>query len=230
MSTENPVSVLDDCPLETLIQSDTVIEGGHYIVGETVDPLSEWSWEVAVKLYSQASRLGMRNIGLELLIEDFAVRPSERERYRASYRLPAAYRTTLNHYRVDPATVTPVWEVQLRNRAQGDLRRRLKPHVHWNDDGYFIKAQNGIQRRITYGTVPTCNFIMARHIAEKGRRFKRSLNVHDIKWECQSNGGVTTSRPLYGTQMTVINAYVTPNRKIGFIVQHQERESLSPSK
>ena len=227
MPAKKPVTVLDDCSLETLLRPDTVIEGGHYVAGETIDPVCEWSWEKAVELYARASQLGLPGMGLMLLIEDFTVATAERGRYRASYQLPTAFRRVLGRHRVDLDTVLVTWEVQLRNRAHGDLRRRLKPRLTWQDDGYFAHVQDGTQRRVTQGVIPVCNFIMARYIAEKDRLFKNSLNLYDLKWECQSGGGVVVSRSLYDTRITVFNAYVTLAQEIGFVVCHQECEPSS---
>jgi hypothetical protein len=224
MSADDPGAVLEHRSLETLLQPDTVIEGGHYIAGEAVDSLCEWSWEKAVELYAQASRLGMPGIGLMLLVEDFNVAAAERNHYHANYQLPPSYRRALDARHVDPDTVIVTWETQLRNRANGDLRRRLKPRLTWQGDGYITRAQDGTQRRVTRGTVPVCNFIMARYIADKDRLYKNSLNLYDLKWECESNGGVVVSRSLYDTQITVFNAFVTPALQIGFVVRHQKRE------
>src|SRR6266566_3921849 len=209
MEQNTPVTVLVDCPLETFLQDETVIEGGHYVIGEPIDSVGEWTWEKAVELYSNAIMRGLKNIGLMLLIEDFAVETSARDQYRSDYRLPLAYQNSLDRHQVESGDVTVVWEVQLRNRARGDLRRRLKPRISWQDDGYFLRSDQSVNRRVTQGTIPVCNLIMARHIAEKDRRYRHSLNLYDIKWECQSGGGVAVSRSLYDTTITVYNAYVT---------------------
>lgn len=220
MPTDSSVTILQDCSLESLLAPGTVIEGGHYVVGEEIDPVCQWSWERAVGLYARAARLGIPDTALMLLIEDFVIATDDRQAYRAGYRLPAAYRAALDRHKLDERTVKIVWEVQLRNRAHGDLRRRLKPSLTWREDGYFAKTSGGFQRRVTQGTVPVCSFIMARYIADKDRRFTTSLNVYDIKWECQSGGGVVVSRSLYDTHITVLNAYVAPTCDVGFVVRH----------
>jgi hypothetical protein len=227
MARNIPVTVLENRSLEDLLQPETVIDGGHYVAEETIDPVCEWSWERAVELYAHAARLSMPGIGLMLLIEDFVVPTSERGLYRSNYQLPTVYRRTLDHHRVDQGVVTVAWEVQLRNRAHGDVRRRLKPRLSWQDDGYFTRAQDGVQRRVTFGTIPVCNLIMGRYIAEKDQLFKHSLNIYDLKWECPSGGGVAVSRSLYDTRINVFNAYVTPSLEIGFVLCHQVREPSS---
>ena len=226
MARNIPATLLESCSLEELLQPETVIDGGHYVAEEAIDPVCEWSWERAAELYARATRLGMPGMGLMLLIEDFLVPASERDLYRSKYQLPAVYRRTLDRHRVDQDVVTVAWEVQLRNRAHGDVRRRLKPRLSWQDDGYFTRAQDGAQRRATMGTVPVCNLIVGRYVAEKDRLFKNSLNIYDLMWECQSSGGVAVSRYLYDTRITVFNAYVTTSLEIGFVVCHPEREPV----
>ena len=61
---------------------------------------------------------------------------------------------------------------------------------------------------------------MARHTKEKDRLFKYALNLYDMKWECQSKGGVVVSRELYDSSITVFNVYITLSCRIGFAALH----------
>jgi hypothetical protein len=222
VSAKIKVLALTDAQLEDLLMPDMVLEGGHYAIGEPIDSVIAWTWERAVELYARALAKGLTGVGLMVLIDDFAVELGQREQFRADYRLPDEYRRSLERWNVPESAVIIVWEVQLRNRARGDLRSRLKPRIVVEDDGYFVQCLDGTYRPATKGTIPVCNLIMARHIAFKDRAFKYALNLYDMKWECHSGGGVVMSRSLYDTDVIVYNVYITLDNKVGFVVVHDD--------
>jgi hypothetical protein len=215
------ITVMQHCDFDALLEDSTVIEGGHYVIGDEVDDVALWTWKRAVALYRVACRRGLRDIGLTLLVEDFRVPAEDRAAFRQSYEIPTVHHQVLAELGVAPHEVGVVWEVQLRNRAHGDLRRRLKAKLTEEPDGYYlpITAEHG--RQVTEGTTPVCNFLMARHFADKDARYALSINFHDYRWECQANGGVVVSRVLYETKITVYNAYAISSLDIGFVVKHQ---------
>lgn len=217
---------LDD--VRNLLTNDMVIEGGHYIVGELLDPVSVWTWDKAVELYALSLRLGLRNIGLMLLIDDFAVESGLRDDFRSSYVLPAALLDSIRKHNVNESSVTIVWEVQLRNHARADLRKRLKPRIAVEEDGYYVQCDDGVYRPLTTGTTPICNLIVARYVLQKDRSYKSALSLYDLRWECQSKGGVAVSRVLYDTAITVFNIYVTLANRIAFAHVHW-RDGSSPA-
>lgn len=207
--------------LEGLLTHDMVIEGGHYIIGEAIDAVTEWTWERAVELYSTATGRGLHNLSIMLLVDDFAVETERRGGFRTDYEIPTEYRKILDRHHIDRTDVRVVWEVQLRNRARGDLRARLKPTISWEIDGYFVNCDDGSHRRLTKGTVPACNLLMARHIRDKDRLFKYSLNLYDLRWDCESSGGVVASRALYSTKIIVYNTYISMAQEIVYVGIHK---------
>jgi hypothetical protein len=213
---------MSDSDLDELLTDDMVIEGGHLLVGETVDPIMAWSWDRAVELFSKGTQSGLRNLGLMLLIEDFSVPASEREEFHAGYALPLEYQRSLDRYGLNSQVVEIVWEVQLRNRANGDMRTRLRPKTVFDNDGYFVRVDDGSRRRVTNGTVPVCNLIMAKHIAGKNVRFSSALSIYDLRWECEANGGVVVSRALYSTRITVFNVFAVQPGQVAFVAVHDD--------
>jgi hypothetical protein len=211
---------LSNSDLDELLTDDMVIEGGHLLVGETIDPIMAWSWDRAVELFVQGTQSGLRNLGLMLLIEDFSIPVSEREEFHTEYALPAEYQRSLDRHGVNSQVVEIAWEVQLRNRAHGDMRSRLRPKTVFDSDGYFVHCDDGSRRRLTNGTVPVCNLIMAKHIARKDARFSSALNIYDLRWECESNGGVVVSRALYSTLITVFNVFAIQAGQVAFVAVH----------
>lgn len=211
--------------LEDLLTDGMVVEGGHYTAGEPIDPVTAWTWDRAAELYSHALGRGLEGLGLMLLVDDFAIDTSKRAEFRANYDIPQRYKASLDRYGIECSVVAIVWEVQLRNHARGDMRRRLKPRVVLEDDGYFVDCHDGTHRQITTGTTPICNLIMARHISDKNRLFKYALNLYDMKWECPSKGGVVVSRVLYDTKITVYNVYIALAQQFAFVGVHDGLES-----
>jgi hypothetical protein len=210
--------------LDDLLTNGMVVEGGHYTAGEPIDSVAAWTWGRAAELYSHAlSRL--ESLGLMLLIDDFAIEAPRRTEFRANYDIPQQYKASLDRYGIDSSAVAITWEVQLRNHARGDMRRRLKPRVILEDDGYFVECHDGTHRQITLGTTPICNLIMARHTSEKDQSFKYALNLYDVKWECPSKGGVVVSRTLYDTKITVFNVYIALTQQVAFMGVHEGLES-----
>jgi hypothetical protein len=210
--------------LEDLLINDMVVEGGHYSAGESIGSVAAWTWDRAAELYSHALSCGLEGLGLMLLIDDFAIETPRRAEFRANYDIPQQYRASLDRYGIDSSAVIIVWEVQLRNHSRGDMRRRLKPRVVLEDDGYFVDCHDGTHRQITFGTTPICNLIMARHTSDKDRLFKYALNLYDMKWECPSKGGVVVSRALYDTSITVFNVYISLAQQIAFMGVHEGLE------
>jgi hypothetical protein len=215
------ISVMQNCDFEAVLEDCTVIEGGHYIIGEEIDDVTLWTWKRAVALYRVACQRGLSNTGLTLLVEDFRVPAEDRTAFRQSYSLPTFHHQILTEFGVATREVGIVWEVQLRNRAHGDLRRRLKSKLTKQPDGYYLSTTAAPGRQVTEGTTPVCNFLMARHFADKDSKYALSINFHSNRWECQAGGGVAVSRALYGTQITVYNAYATSSLDIGYVVKHQ---------
>ncbi len=221
MQSNHPdITTITNGNLEDLLTHGMVLEGGHYTAEEPIDPVAEWTWDRAAELYSYALNRGLTGLGLMLLVDDFVIETPSRSKFRASYDIPRSYKTSLHRYGLDESSVTVIWEVQLRNHARGDMRRRLKPRVVLEDDGYFVDCHDGTHRQITAGTTPICNLIMARHVSDKDRSFKYALNLYDMKWECPSRGGVVVSRALYDTTITVYNVYVALSRQIAFVGIH----------
>lgn len=221
MAEKNKLLDLDYHQIICLLCDDMIIEGGHYSLGEQIDPVAAWTWDRAVELYAYAFRQGRKNIALALLVDDFSVDVKIRQENRTRYRLPENFRKSLEVHGLGEEVVRVVWEVQLRNRAHGDLRRRLKPLVAIEDGGYYVNCNDNTRRQLTNGTTPVCNLIMARHFLEKDSEFTLSLNFYDMKWECASTGGVVVSRRIYNTKITVYNVYVSMARSIAFVGYHE---------
>jgi hypothetical protein len=216
------ITVMQDCDFEALLEDRTVIEGGHYTIDQDIDDVTLWTWRRAAALYRLACEMGLRDIGLTLLVEDFHVPAEDRMSFRQNYALPKPHSQVLTELGIATDAVDVVWEVQLRNRAHGDLRRRLKSKLTKQPDGYYVPATSATGRQVTEGTTPVCNFLMARHFADKDAKYALSINFHDYRWECQANGGVIVSRLLYGTKIPVYNAYATSLLEIGFVVKHHK--------
>jgi hypothetical protein len=206
--------------VERHISDLTVVDAGHFVYGSVPTPVARASWVLAVRLVAAARLMGRAHVGLSLLVDDLGVPAVHRPDFRRTFVLPPGYDQILAAHELGVAAVELSWEVRLRNRAHGDLRSRLRSQLLRRDDGFYVACGDGSVRPVTRGTTPVCNLIVARHVADHAQRYASVLNIHDLGWECQMEGGTVVAREIYGADLAVSNMYLDLAGEIAFVVAH----------
>ena len=98
------------------------------------------------------------------------------------------------------------------------MRARLRSRLLRREDGFYAVCGNGSVRPVTRGSTPVCNLIVARHMTDHARRCTNVVNIHDLGWECQVEGGTVVARDIYGADLAVSNVYLDMTGEIAFVV------------
>jgi len=182
--------------LEGLIQNDTLITGGHFLINENgsanLNKGTIESFRLAVNIYKRTKSV-YDNVGLGILINDMGGICSSlnctigRFKVQKTEMIPVAYTNILEEYGINFEELNIFWEKHMRNRGKKLLKKHLKQQekrlMNHNGDYWFEDDQDMVllthrNLKDKYGT-PACPLIMVAYAGEQNKRgFTSSVNIY----------------------------------------------------
>jgi hypothetical protein len=190
--------------LEKLIQDNTVITGGHFMIkGDGEPELNQGtvdSFRLAAELYKYAKE-NYQNIGIGILINDIGATCSsdscsinQINFSREDFTLPKQYLDILSELGIEEKDVKIYWEKTMRNRGHKLLKIEVKKN---NQDIQVIKGDHYLIDKKGYGKIiltrghensvygtAACPLIMAAYAMEQQRGgFTQSVNIYYANYD-----------------------------------------------
>lgn len=234
--------------LEEVIQDNTVITGGHFMIKEDGSPeLNQGtidSFRLAVELYKYAKE-NYQNVGLGILINDIGATCSsdscsinKPNFSKEKFRLPQEYLDILSELCIEEGDVSIYWEKHMRNRGHKSLLREVRKgdqdiqvikgdHYLIDNEGYGRTILTRGRENDMYGTA-ACPLIMAAYAIEQQRRgFHNSVNIYYTDYDNIRN--IPTPFPidkgkrvadLFKAEINVKNIYITKEAMPKYLGSH----------